>query len=215
MPAKGIAQYGYSRSEFLELSLDQLRTARIEIAGRLVYSRLSDQPTPSRGICMKPISKAAILLALAPLAAPVVAQEYVTIPLEIDIARPAGEVWAKVGAYCDISEWLNLECEITAGDGGMGSVRVLAGGRVTEILVAQTELSYGYTQPAVEGQFYNLYHGFMEARPVTMGTSKILYTLVYDVSSLADQAAKEADIARRRGMFENALNNMKAIAEAP
>ena len=107
-----------------------------------------------------------------------------------------------------------MDCAITSGDGGMGTVRVLAGGRVTEILVAQTELSYGYTQPAREGQFYNLYHGFMEARPVTNGTSKMLYTLVYDVSDKADQAAKDADIARRRGMFETALNNIKTIAEA-
>jgi hypothetical protein len=143
--------------------------------------------------------------------------EYATIELEIDIAKPAKDVWAKVGAnYCDISKWLNnVDCKITSGDGGMGTVRVLAGGRVTEILVAQTELSYGYTQPAREGQFYNLYHGFMEARPVTATTSKVLYTLVWDVSNLADKAAKDADIARRKGMFETALKNMKALAEAP
>ena len=141
--------------------------------------------------------------------------EYTTIELEIDIAKPAAEVWAKVGGYCDISKWLNnVDCAITSGDGGIGTVRVLAGGRVTEILVAQTELSYGYTQPAREGQFYNLYHGFMEARPVTDRTSKMLYTLVYDISDKADQAAKDADIARRRGMFEGALKNMKALAES-
>ena len=141
--------------------------------------------------------------------------EYTTIELSIDIAKPAKDVWAKVGGYCDIAQWLNVDCTITSGDGGMGTVRVLAGGRVTEILVAQTELSYGYTQPAREGQFYNLYHGFMEARPVTDRTSKMLYTLVYDVSDKADQAAKDADIARRRMMFEGALNNIKAMAEAP
>jgi len=141
--------------------------------------------------------------------------EYTTIRMEIDVNRPAADVWAKVGAYCDIGKWIeNLDCEITSGDGGMGTVRVLAGGRVVEILVAQTELSYGYTQPAVPGQFYNLYHGFVEARPVTAGTSKLLYTLVYDTSNFSDQAAKDADIARRRGMFENALANMKKLAEA-
>jgi hypothetical protein len=95
----------------------------------------------------------------------------------------------------------------------MGTVRVLAGGRVTEILVAQTELSYGYTQPAREGQFYNLYHGFMEARPVSATSSKMLYTLTYDVSNLADQAAKDADIARRRAMFQTAIENLKKLAE--
>lgn len=140
--------------------------------------------------------------------------EYVTIDMEIDINKSAENVWAAVGDYCDIGEWGGLDCEITSGDGGMGTVRALLGGRIVEILVAQTELSYGYTQPAVEGQFYNLYHGFMEARPVTANTSKMLYTLVYDVSNLADQAAKDADVARRRTMFENLLVNIKNIAEA-
>ncbi len=153
-------------------------------------------------------------LAVTAIAAPAFAEpEYVTIKMDIDIAKPAAEVWAKVGDYCDIAEWLNVDCKITSGDGGVGTVRVLAGGRVTEILIAQTDLGYGYTQPAREGQFYNLYHGFMEAKPVTATTSKMLYTLVYDISDKPDQAAKDADIARRRTMFEGALQNIKKIAE--
>jgi len=142
--------------------------------------------------------------------------EYVTIEMEIDIDRSAEDVWAAVGDYCDIGEWGGLPCEITSGNGGMGTVRVLTAGprEIIEILVAQTELSYGYTQPAVEGQFYDLYHGFMEARPVTDSTSKMLYTLVYDVSNLENQEAKDADVARRRGMFEGLLGNMKEIAES-
>ena len=148
-------------------------------------------------------------------AAPALAEpEYVTIEMEVDVAKPAEEVWAAVGGYCDIGEWLSVDCEITSGDGGMGTARVLAGGRVTEVLVAQTDLSYGYTQPSREGQFYDLYHGFMEAKPVTGDTSKIVYTLVYDISDKPDQASKDADIQRRRGMFETALENMKRIAEA-
>jgi hypothetical protein len=157
-----------------------------------------------------------ILITLAALALPGTAwaqAEYVAIEMEIDIARPAAEVWTRVGDYCDIAEWLSVDCEITSGDGGMGTVRALAGGRVVEILVARTALSYGYTQPVREGQFYNLYHGFMEAVPVTPSTSKMLYTLVYDVSNLADQAARDADMARRRTQFEGALANMKRIAE--
>jgi hypothetical protein len=139
--------------------------------------------------------------------------EYTTVKIEIDIAKPAQEVWAQVGGYCDISLWIDIDCKITSGDGGMGTVRVLAGGRVTEVLIAATDLSYGYTQPANEGAFYNLYHGFMEAKPVTEQTSKMLYTIVYDVSDMPDQAAKDADIARRRGNFESALKNVKALAE--
>lgn len=150
----------------------------------------------------------------APAAAPAPAPEYATIHMEIDIAKPAKEVWAKVGKYCDIAAWLKLDCKITSGDGGIGTVRSLAGGRVLEILIAQTELSYGYTQPAKPGQFYDLYHGFMEARPVTATTSKMIYTLLVDESNKPDKAAKDADIARRRTNFEVALKNIKDIAEA-
>ena len=154
----------------------------------------------------------ALALAANALAA---APEYKTIRMEIDVAKPAAQVWAKVGKYCDIAVWLKVECKITSGDGGIGTVRDLAAGRVTEILVAQTDLSYGYTQPAREGQFYNLYHGFMEAKPLTATTSKLIYTLVYDVSDKPDQAAKDADVAQRRTRFEGALKAMKELAEAP
>jgi hypothetical protein len=139
--------------------------------------------------------------------------EYTTIKMEIDVARPAKETWAKIGGYCDISKWFNVDCKITSGSGDMGTVRVLAGGRVTEILVAKTDLSYGYTQPAPEGKFYNLYHGFLEVKPVTDKSSKILYTLMYDVSDKADKAAKDADIAGRRTRFEAGLKAMKEMAE--
>jgi hypothetical protein len=165
---------------------------------------------------MKRTTMALSALAALAFTAPALAAEpeYVTVAMEIDISKPAADVWSKVGGYCDIEKWLpQLSCEISSGDGGMGTVRDLAGGRIKEILIAQTELSYGYTQPVVEGQYYILYHGFMEARPVTATTSKMLYTLVYDVSNLADQAAKDADVARRRGSFETALANMKKMAE--
>jgi hypothetical protein len=141
--------------------------------------------------------------------------QYMTIKMEMDVARPAAAVWARVGGYCDISKWLDIDCVIKSGDGGVGTVRLLGGGRVTEILVGKTDLSYGYTQPVREGQFYNLYHGFMEARPVTAQTSKLLYTLMYDISDKADQAARDADVAQRRARFEGALKKMKALAEAP
>jgi hypothetical protein len=142
--------------------------------------------------------------------------QYMTIKMEIDVAKPAAAVWAKVGGYCDITKWLDVtDCVIKSGDGGIGTVRLLRGGAVTEILVAKTDLSYGYTQPVREGQFYNLYHGFVEAKPVTAQTSKLLYTLMYDISDKSDEAAKKADVAQRRTRFEGALKNMKKLAEAP
>jgi len=162
------------------------------------------------------MNKALLSLIAAPailLSSYTLAQEYVTIEMEIDVASFAEQTWAAVGDYCDISEWLGIDCTITSGEGGIGTVRVLASGRITEVLVAQTPLSYGYTQPAVEGQFYNLYHGFMEARAVDANSSKLIYTLMLDVSNLADQAAKDADVTRRRATFERALASMKEIAE--
>lgn len=144
--------------------------------------------------------------------ATVSAQDYVTVEMEIDVDRPAAEVWDKVGGYCDIAVWFpQLDCEITSGEGGIGTVRALGGGRIIEILVAQTPLSYAYAQPAVPGEFYDLYHGQLEARPVTDSTSKLLYTLVYDASETEDV---EADMARRRGTFEGALTAMKELAES-
>jgi hypothetical protein len=141
--------------------------------------------------------------------------QYTTIKMEIDVARPAAAVWARVGGYCDISKWLDVDCMIKSGDGGIGTVRLLRGGQVTEILVGKTDLSYGYTQPVREGQFYILYHGFVEAKPVTAQSSKLLYTLMYDISDKPDQAARQADIAQRRARFEGALKKMKELSEAP
>ena len=158
------------------------------------------------------------LIGTIALAGPALAADpqYTTIKMEIDVAKPAAAVWAKVGGYCDITKWLDVtDCVIKAGDGGVGTVRLLRGGQVTEILVAKTDLSYGYTQPVREGQFYNLYHGFVEAKPVTAQTSKLLYTLMYDISDKADEAARKADVAQRRTRFEGALKNMKKLAETP
>ena len=135
---------------------------------------------------------------------------YVAIPMEIMVNKPAAEVWKRVGKFCDIGEWLQVPCMITYGkDGEMGAVRSIG----KEVLVGMTELSYTYTQPVTAGRPYILYHGTLEARPVTATTSKLLYTLVLDNSNLADDAAKEKDIANRKATFTRALENMKILAE--
>ena len=144
----------------------------------------------------------------APLAVP--NPTYVSIPMEIDVDRPAAEVWKRVGKYCDIGEWLRVNCTILSGkDGEVGTVRSVG----SEVLVGKTELSYTYTQPVREGRPYNLYHGTLEARPVTATTSKLVYTLMFDNSMLPDDAARQADIERRRSQFMQALKNMKILAE--
>jgi hypothetical protein len=135
---------------------------------------------------------------------------YVSIPLDIAVNRPAADVWKRVGKFCDIGEWLQIPCTIASGkDGEFGAVRSVAG----EVLVGKTELSYTYTQTARNDRPYNLYHGTLEARPVTATTSKLVYTIFFDNSMLADDAAREADKARRVTTFTRALQNMKTLAE--
>jgi uncharacterized protein YndB with AHSA1/START domain len=136
---------------------------------------------------------------------------YVSIPMEITVNRPAAEVWKRIGGYCAIAEWFQIpNCTITQGkDGEFGAVRSVA----NEVLVGKTELSYTYTQPVREGRPYTLYHGTLEARPLTATTSKLVYTLVYDNSTLPDDAAREKDKAQRTATFTRALQNMKILAE--
>jgi hypothetical protein len=164
------------------------------------------------------ISVALALAGLAPLAAqppapaPLVVPNptYVSIPMEVTVNRPAAEVWKRIGKFCDIGEWFRIPCTITAGkDGEFGAVRSVA----NEVLVGKTELSYTYTQPVHVGVTYILYHGTLEARPVTATTSKLVYTLVYDNSELPDDAAREKDLTNRRTRFTQALENMKILAE--
>ena len=135
---------------------------------------------------------------------------YVSIPLEIVVNKPVAEVWARIGKYCDIGEWLQVACTITSGkDGEVGTVRSIG----TEVLVGKTDYSYTYTQPPREGRPYNLYHGTLEARALTPTTSKLLYTLMYDNSMLADDAARERDRTQRTTQFTRALQNMKTLCE--
>ena len=154
---------------------------------------------------------AATAPAPTPAMSPVVEKPtYITIPLEVAINKPASEVWKRIGKYCDIGEWFRLPCKIVSGnDGEIGAIRSVA----DEILVGRSELSYTYTQPVKAGKPYNLYHGTLEARPVTATTSKLVYTLVYDNSMLADDAAREKDRAQKTAVFTRALENMKILAE--
>jgi len=172
-------------------------------------------------------SKAALAVALgascmtavfaqAPAAAPatgnvaVANPTYTSLVMTVDVNRPAEEVWKRVGKFCDIGEWMQFPCTITSGkDGEVGTTRSI--GR--EVLVGKTDLSYTYTQPVTAGQPYILYHGTLEAKPVTATTSKLIYTLMWDNSTCADDAARERDKAQRLQTFQNALKNMKILAE--
>jgi polyketide cyclase/dehydrase/lipid transport protein len=139
------------------------------------------------------------------------AAEYTTILLEKVVDRTPDQTWAKIGPYCAIAQWLKAPCVITAGNGvSVGSNRRLRD-TTDEIMVAATPYSYTYTQPATP----ILYHGTLAVEPLDRGKkTKIVYTLFYDAAPLATPEAKAADRAARTKRFSEALDNMKAMAEA-
>jgi hypothetical protein len=159
---------------------------------------------------MKTVSLAAAIAAFAITTTPAhAAGEYVSIVQETDIAVPAAAAWGKLKGYCDIGAWLKTTCEITTGkDGELGAVRKIAG-RVEEVIVAVTPMSYTYADidPKIA------YHGTVEIRPVDKAKSKLIYTLFFDQSSIAaDQ--REANRTRRAAMFAGVMATMKGVAEA-
>jgi hypothetical protein len=134
---------------------------------------------------------------------------YVSFALTQNVNAPADTVWSHIGKYCDIDKWAFPDCKLLAGDGGYASVRSI----VNEVLIAKTDHSYSYTQPVRKDAKYNLYHGTLEAVPVTAKTSRLVYSFFYDNSMLADDAARAAEIATRKKRFTSFLLNMKTLGE--
>ncbi len=139
---------------------------------------------------------------------PARAADYGTIVLSVDVARPANEVWKKVGSFCDIGASLKMTCAYTSGSGDLGTVRLLAG-RIEEVMVAQTAHSYTYTQPDSKV----LYHGTLAVEPAGRNRSKLIYSLFYDQSGLTDQA-KAQTREQRTQAFTRVLQSMKSAAES-
>lgn len=138
--------------------------------------------------------------------------EFTTILLEKVVDRTPSQVWAKIGPYCAIQQWLDAPCQITAGNGvGVGTNRRLRG-TIDEVMVAVTSHSYTYAQPTSP----IFYHGTLAVEPLDRGRqSKIVYTLFYDVAPLTTVEARQADRKQRTDRFSAALDKMKEMAEAP
>lgn len=136
------------------------------------------------------------------------AGDYVSIVQETTIAVPADVAWAKLNKYCDIGPWLKTTCEITSGkDGELGAVRKIAG-RIEEVIVAVTPLSYSYAD--VDPKIF--YHGTVEIRPVNKTSSKLVYSLFFDQTTVPAEQ-RDANKSRRQQMFAGVMATMKAQAE--
>ena len=166
--------------------------------------------TGKRGTALKTIiSLAAASAALSLAGAASAATDFVTIPLETTVNAPADVAWKKISGYCAIGAWFKTTCELTSGTGDVGTVRRIAG-RIDEVIVAKTAMSYTYAQPKSPID----YHGTVEVRPDGAKKSKILYTLIYDAEPLKTPEAKAADKERRAKQFTALVATMKAQAEA-
>ncbi len=162
---------------------------------------------------------AAAATAVALLAAPVSAAtpEWNTILLEKVVDRTPDQTWAKIGPFCAIAQWLKVKCVITAGNQvSVGTNRRL-NDKTDEIMVAVTPYSYTYAQPPSDIQPGSaiFYHGTLAVEPLDRGRkTKIVYTLFYDISPLDTPEKRAADRAARTKRFGDALDAMKAMAEA-
>ena len=151
-------------------------------------------------------------------AAPATAAEYTTILLEKTVNRTPDQTWAKIGPYCAIATWLKVTCVITAGNGVSVGTNRLLNGNNNEIMVAATPYSYTYAQPLTDIQPESpiFYHGTLAVEPMDRGRkTKIVYTLFYDQAPLGTNEKKIENREARTKRFMEALDNMKAMAEAP
>jgi hypothetical protein len=58
-----------------------------------------------------------------------------------------------------------------------------------------------------------MYHSTLEAVALTPNTTQLNYMLLYDNSSLADEAARQEDMDNRHTRFASLLANMKMLSE--
>ena len=154
----------------------------------------------------------ALLGASAAPAADSATPDYVVVSLQVQVNRPAAQVWKRVSDYCAISEWLKVTCRYSSGSGDVGTVRVINDTTI-EPMVAKTAWSYTYTQTA-GAVAANSYHGTVAIEPDGSGKSILKYTLFYNQAVFDSEAKRNAERARITTRFQGALDAMKAAAEA-
>lgn len=138
---------------------------------------------------------------------------WAAIVMTADVAQPADVTWQRIGGndYCAIIKYLGMQsCTLTTGTGDVGTMRLL-NGTIQELLVSRTSHSYVYAQPTSP----IFYHGTMAVEPVDATHSRIVYTLLYDQSSLTTPEAQAANREQRRSRFQAGVDKMKQAAETP
>lgn len=152
-------------------------------------------------------------LLVAVMTAPAAAADFVVVRKKIEVERTAAEVWDVVGDFCSIRDWMKRPCQITTGalDNDAGAVRRI--GEIEEVMIARGPTSYSYwlsVGPA--GAAHNF--GTVDVRQGQGRRSTIIYTIVYDQSGLAGDAAKAEKHKWFDDLFQGAVEGMKTLAES-
>jgi len=134
------------------------------------------------------------------------AADYAVIEIRGDVDRPVDEIWPIVGGFFDLDKWLGVPCAAQSGDGGIGSVRRI-GDAIVEPMIAATQYSYSYVQPDGPMAPY-CYHGTVACEGRGEARATIVYTLVYDQSSM-DAQKRASERARIEARFGGAVEAMK------
>lgn len=165
-------------------------------------------------------------LAVLALAAPALAAgpsgaaDIEVIHREAQVSVPPEKAWAAVGDYCAITKWLKppiMSCRITAGSGGVGTVRHLRLGEdrvlLVEPMVADGAMHYTYSM--TEGVLAGIqYHGTVAVRPgPSRGTSIVSWTGVFDRAALPDKAAADETSTTINGIYDAGIKGLAALAK--
>jgi len=145
-------------------------------------------------------------------AVPDVPHNWATIVMTANVNHSADDAWKRIKGddYCAFITYLGMNsCVLTVGTGDVGTNRRL-NGTIDELMVSKTSHSYVYAQPTSA----IFYHGTMAVEQVDASHSRIVYTLLYDNANIAP-ADRPAEMDRRRGRFQAAIDKMAAAANGP
>lgn len=139
--------------------------------------------------------------------------DWLTLTFTAELNKSADVAWERMGGneLCGIVTYLDIKsCEVVSGKGELGSVRTI-NGTIVENIVSRSRYSYTYAQPFTP----IFYHGTMSVEPLTAGSSRLVYTLIWNQTAVGDAAAQAAARESRRSRFQEAVDKMAAAANAP
>jgi hypothetical protein len=137
--------------------------------------------------------------------------DFVTVACTVRIDRPSNKAWAEIGTFGTAGRFLNVPCEQVSGDGAIGSVREI-GGAILEVMTGRSSTSYSYAQ--IKGPMARFaYHGCLSLEADGHNACTLVYTIVYDQSSM-DEPQRTSEKQRLHDRFQGAADAMKRVAEA-